>query len=114
MLIKGRISRSNFLIAYFVGVSLLALGFIGIAFQDSGFSLIATLVATFFIVFSLFLLITNTVKRLHDMDMNGWWSLLFIIPFISLFMIVICLVRKGATGINRFGPDPLELMNKNN
>ena len=46
------------------------------------------------------------IRRLHDLDMNGWWILLGLIPFVGLiFWMFFC--RKGTTGINRFGDDPL-------
>jgi uncharacterized membrane protein YhaH (DUF805 family) len=41
-----------------------------------------------------------TVRRLHDIDVRGWWALL---PPVALVMM--CL--RGTTGPNRFGPDPI-------
>lgn len=43
-----------------------------------------------------------TIRRLHDLNTSGWWSLLVIIPFIT----VILLLLPGSPGENRFGPPP--------
>ena len=45
-----------------------------------------------------------TVKRLHDIDLSGWWYLLFMIPFIGIvFALVICGFMPGTKGENRYG-----------
>ena len=43
----------------------------------------------------------STVRRLHDMDLSGWWFLLVCLLPISL--LVVCL-WPGVRGYNRFGP----------
>ena len=52
-----------------------------------------------------------TVRRLHDMDLPGWWALLGLasvplVPFGVIALLLRCL-RVGQPGPNRFGPDPL-------
>jgi len=48
------------------------------------------------------------IKRLHDMDMSGWWSALFfilwMIPVVSLFAYLFIYFKPGSPGTNRFGP----------
>lgn len=47
------------------------------------------------------------VRRLHDTDKSGWWSLLVLIPLIgNIFLLIMC-TFKGTPGTNRFGEDPL-------
>lgn len=47
------------------------------------------------------------VRRLHDTDKSGWWSLLGLIPLIgNIFLLIMC-TFKGTPGTNRFGEDPL-------
>lgn len=105
-MIKGRITRRNFIRDFVIGYFLFFLGAFSLAFQDSGFSLILTLVSLSFIVLSLILLIPSTVKRLHDRDRSGWWTLLGFIPFINLWLFIECVGMKGTPGENRFGPNP--------
>lgn len=57
------------------------------------------------IVFS-YLSILQFIKRLHDIDMSGWWFLLTLIPYVgSLFGLIIMFI-DGSKGPNRFGEDP--------
>ena len=48
------------------------------------------------------IVIVMTVRRLHDIDFNGWWAALIIIPFLN----VILLFVPGTATQNRFGPPP--------
>lgn len=53
-----------------------------------------------------------TVRRLHDMDLTGWWALLGLASFVpvlplGLIVLLIRCARDGQPGPNRFGPDPL-------
>ena len=52
-----------------------------------------------------------TVRRLHDRDISGWAILLFIIPLINIYLIVL-LFLKGTEGKNKFGEYPLNLIKK--
>ena len=45
------------------------------------------------------------IRRLHDLNMTGWWSLLILSTWLSPLLYGACLV-KGNVGPNRFGPDP--------
>lgn len=44
----------------------------------------------------------GAIKRCHDMDMRGWWSLSLLIaaPLVLLFLLLV----PGSKGENRFGP----------
>ncbi len=47
------------------------------------------------------------VRRLHDRDKSGWWSLLVLIPLIGVIILFVWFVQRGTIGPNRFGSDPL-------
>lgn len=48
------------------------------------------------------------VKRFHDRDQSGWWSLIGLVPLIGqVWLLVVLGFLKGSEGDNRFGPDPL-------
>ncbi len=49
--------------------------------------------------------IAGTIKRWHDMDRTGWWTLLFLVPLIGwLGQLAIGSWVIGTRGPNRFGP----------
>lgn len=51
-------------------------------------------------------LIPLEIKRLHDMNLSGWWLLLLFIPIVNGIFKMILLFKKGTHGKNRFGPEP--------
>lgn len=48
------------------------------------------------------------IRRMHDLNKTGWWSLLILVPFVGLYGFFLAFFKKGTDGPNRFGPDPLE------
>lgn len=51
--------------------------------------------------------IVACVKRAHDRNKSGWWTLLYILPYIGWLWAFIELgFFEGTKGPNRFGPDP--------
>lgn len=79
------------------------------------------------------LLVGAGIRRLHDQDRSGWWTLLFygVLPLVSVLAapsgspamfgllsvvsapltiwgLVWLGFRRGTVGRNRFGPDPLQ------
>ena len=57
----------------------------------------------------LWMLFAIAVKRYHDHDSSGWWSVLGLLPILGQLGLLISLgMLKGKEGDNRFGPDPLQ------
>ena len=44
-----------------------------------------------------------TVRRLHDINKNGRWSLLWGLPVIGWVMLILWLCKKGDEGENEYG-----------
>jgi uncharacterized membrane protein YhaH (DUF805 family) len=42
------------------------------------------------------------IRRLHDMNANGWWALSILIPFVTLILLIL----PGQRGENRYGLKP--------
>ena len=65
-------------------------------------------------VLGILFFIPVTIRRLHDLDMSGWWILVFVgllcIPYlccVSVFaQFVILGCNGGISGENKYGPDP--------
>ena len=46
------------------------------------------------------------IKRLHDVNLSGWWGLLNLIPYIGgLFGLIVIFIDSNR-GPNQYGPDP--------
>ena len=46
------------------------------------------------------------VRRLHDIDRNGWWLLIALIPIVGIIVLLVFMVLDSKTGENRYGPNP--------
>ena len=61
--------------------------------------------------FSLFGFVSNImmgVRRLHDLDLSGWWMLLLFVPLVNILFYIYILFFKGTEGPNQYGEDPLQ------
>lgn len=94
---EGRLNRW----AYFInGLKLLGLMIVGAITSGALIGipiLIAAMVGNWMIL----------IRRLHDLDKSGWWSLVYFIPYVNIIFSLYVLFFKGTEGPNRFGPDPL-------
>lgn len=48
-----------------------------------------------------------SIRRLHDLNRNGWWALIAF-TIIGIILLIVWFCMRGTVGSNRFGPDPLE------
>ncbi|MGI8526014.1 MAG: DUF805 domain-containing protein [Pseudolabrys sp.] len=65
--------------------------------------------STISIVFNLAVFLPSLavgIRRLHDLDRTGWWTLL-VFTGIGVILLLIWDCLRGTPGPNRFGPDPL-------
>ncbi len=53
------------------------------------------------------MLMSARARRLHDLNMSGWWQLLSLIPYLGTLAVCILMCLPGTAGKNRFGPPPL-------
>jgi len=53
------------------------------------------------VIFPLIVFVMS-IRRLHDFDLSGWWSLLVLIPLVPIVLVFI----PGKKEANRFGPVP--------
>lgn len=58
------------------------------------------------LVFALTMLIPSvsvTVRRIHDTDRSGWWTLISLVPVVGIFILLFFMVLNSDEGVNRFG-----------
>ena len=49
------------------------------------------------------------LRRLHDTDRSGWWTLIAFVPVIGAIVLLVFLIQDGQQGANRYGPDPKQV-----
>ncbi|OQW43513.1 MAG: hypothetical protein A4S12_00445 [Proteobacteria bacterium SG_bin5] len=49
------------------------------------------------------------VRRLHDLNLSGWWLLVDLLPYVGWAAMLVLLLLPGSRGANRFGADPRDI-----
>lgn len=104
----GRINRKSFIVIELVVVVLTAIAFIfesiflstGFTVGFSGYGISVIFVVGFVVS------ISPIVRRLHDLGLSGWFSVLWWIPYLGLVSLVLLAVAPGNRSENKFGPSP--------
>ncbi len=94
---SGRATRS----AYWYFVLFCALGGTAIAIVELAID--STYLGMLWNVATLLPSLGLGVRRLHDTDRSGWWSLLWLVPVIGWILLFVWLCQRGTPGANRFG-----------
>ena len=68
-------------------------------------------IAVLYYLASLVPSISVTVRRLHDIDMSGWWYFVQFVPVIGGIWLLVLMCTDGTKGPNQYGPDPKALDN---
>jgi len=63
--------------------------------------------------FWLILVLVTTIRRLHDMELSGWFSLLYLLSGIGFIILAVLCSQPGTFGPNKYGLDPLYDDSKN-
>jgi len=97
---EGRASRSEYwFFAVFLWILSIVLYIAAVAIPFLGYLILFT--AFIFLVYPT---ITLSIRRF---DMRGWWLLIGLVPILGLIVVLYWSVKKGSSGENDFGPDPL-------
>ena len=104
---QGRIARmdyfvSGFIVWIFAFFALLPASLLGNTLGGTAMIIITILVYLVALVFTIGL----ATRRLHDMNMCGWYVLICLIPGLGLFFSLFILFMPGSAGINRYGNPP--------
>ena len=104
---KGRLRRRAYLLR---GLGLYAVG-IGVYAMPEllyGAAILyhAKLIAGLGLVFLMYLVVVQSLLRLHDLNLSAWWGLLMLLPFVSYILGSGLQFVQGTIGPNRFGLDP--------
>jgi uncharacterized membrane protein YhaH (DUF805 family) len=54
--------------------------------------------------------IAVTIRRLHDTNRSGWWSLIVFIPVIGVIALLVFMILDSTPGDNEYGSNPKNLV----
>lgn len=77
------------------------ISFVLYVFEFVYVALLLSLLILYFVV-----TIAQEIKRLHDLNHSGWWSLARMIPLVYIIYFLWLLFIDGTVGQNRYGTDP--------
>jgi uncharacterized membrane protein YhaH (DUF805 family) len=62
----------------------------------------ATLIAAF--VLMLWVRLAASFKRFHDVNLSGYYFLLFVVPIVNVFLFFYLIFKRGDPDLNDYGP----------
>lgn len=101
----GRVRCFTYILAALTGCGLLlVLIYIAAFLMPAGLGKLVSVTSYIMIKSVIFPLVVfvMSIRRLHDFDLSGWWSLLVLIPLVPIVLVFI----PGKKEANRFGPVP--------
>lgn len=104
---KGRATRSEywyFMLFYILMLvlPLIIAGFIGLGEDGKN---IMTGIALIVLIIHIIPSLAVSVRRLHDINLSGWWYLVSLIPYVGAIIFSI-LVMIDSKEDNQYGPNP--------
>ena len=110
---SGRIGRLRYL-AYSMGTYLLLMlvmvPLVGVSALTGGepnVSMIGMLIMGVVYIAMLVAWITFAKRRLNDLNRNGWWLLLALVPFVNFLLTIYMMFFPGTDGDNNYGAVPM-------
>ena len=99
---SGRATRAeHWWFALFVTIGRIVFGGIG------GFAGLPGVLDAVWVIVTFIPSLAVGVRRLHDINKTGWWSLLLVLPpLFGLIVLIVWACRRGDAGPNKYGPDP--------
>ena len=105
--IEGRIGVLRYNTRVLQGFLMMVIGIgVPVFFHYSGFATVAimtTVLGSMAVLSALAIMILSAIKRLHDLDYSGWFSLLAAIPIIGIIWSLYYALKPGSDEVNRFG-----------
>jgi curved DNA-binding protein CbpA len=101
--IKGRLRRSTYIgRALLLGIPV---GITTMAIQES-YDETTIFLSAILMLFCSVLIFIQFIKRLHDINLSGWFSLINFIPYVGALFGLVILFIDGKKGENQYGIDP--------
>ena len=102
--LKGRANRKKYFLQILIPSFISGFGNVMVLSASEGTAGFGALI---FLTGSI-LTIFPAVRRLHDLNVSGWYLLLWLVPLVNFILGLTLLFKKGTDGTNQYGPDPLQ------
>jgi uncharacterized membrane protein YhaH (DUF805 family) len=99
---QGRATRAEFIYPH---IALLLFSILVGLIAAAASTLESTVILSFICLIIAFIIpsITLTTRRLHDVNISGWWQLLYVVPLIGSLVFPVLCILKGSKNRNAFG-----------
>ncbi len=111
---KGRFTRLSWLawnlvlgvLVMVVAFGLMALGVVAVPEPEANEALPLFMGIGLLVPQILFLVVylLLAIRRFHDINAAGWWSILLIVPLANVVAVLVLVFKRGDATANRFGP----------
>ncbi len=107
---SGRARRKEFW--YFnLGLLIVLFPLIALMFYALSVELISLFIVAYLVIILILLAtfipgLSVSIRRLHDINKSGWFYLVFLVPLVGSFILLIWFLMEGTPGSNHYGPDP--------
>jgi uncharacterized membrane protein YhaH (DUF805 family) len=114
---EGRSSRAAFNYQILVNILIVLLfGFIagfsmaatGMEATDKVAENISNYIVTIYGLIVLLPMLGLSIRRLHDMNLSGWFVILTLLPGVNFVYLIFLMVNRGTFGTNNYGEDPTD------
>ena len=100
---SGRLRRRSYIgRAFLLGIpAVIASSIVEDSYNDAaiGWSAVVMIVCSI-------LIFIQFIKRLHDINLSGWYGLINFIPYLGILFGLVVIFIDGSKGENNYGPDP--------
>lgn len=113
--IKGRLRRFTFYKRLFfililpwstLFISFFALYVVEDRLMQDKSTLIFVRLLSVYTIFATSLLVIQIIKRLHDIDLSGFYLCFYILPIANIVITILILFCDSQPGVNKWGPNP--------
>ena len=106
---EGRCQRSEYWLGFIQYYFIIVVGIITLSLPIAVLDLSLEILMSFFAIFGLIFLIatipliSQQIRRLHDIGLSGWWFLLIFLPYLGPFALFVMSMLPSEPHPNRFG-----------
>ena len=106
---KGRSNRKEYIVKILITILVFIIGSYTVneCTNNDLLTVVYVMGMAIFVNILIFQYFPLTVRRLHDINENGWYVLLTFLPFCQFFMLWL-MFKKGTPGLNKYGKPPTD------